>query len=111
VNVGAMELTLLCKSDYPVGEAVIKIKSTASLNELRAKAVESLNVQDKKSYDQYGMFTVAYLQNVINLLDREAKGEGKTLADLGVKDRSALFLRAPVDLKPPVRLAKKESSR
>jgi len=48
------------------------------------------------------------LQNVVNLVEKEQRGEGKSIEELGVKDRSAVFFRAPADIKPPVKLLRKK---
>jgi len=88
--------------DYPPNFAVTTIKKDATVDELKVHAEKVLKLKEKLT--DYQVVAVGYLSDVIPL---ENKGKSK-LGDLGVEDKSVVFLLAPENLKPTLKGRRKK---
>jgi len=88
--------TLWAKVDYPPQQKVFKFASTGNVGELKTAASAAVSVDASR----YSFFIVNYLSDVIALVNRP---DSDILADIGVKDRASVFVRAPSDMKPPAK--------
>jgi len=98
------EYKVLVKCDEPVKQATLVIPASATFAKLKEMCAKTLDLKESV-VARYSFFNVAFGHDIVPL---GIKGDNEVLVETGLRDRSALFVRAPVDIKPlPERKVKK----
>jgi len=96
------QVRVFARSDYPAKEAVIAIDAKATVADLKVASGKALDL-DAKIVGRYTFIAVAYRANI-----QELKDDKGVLNELKIKEGHTILLRAPPDIAPRKRRAKKE---
>jgi len=97
---------LYVRVDYPAKDAVIKVEEKATLADLKGLVAKTFEIKPETA-KRYFYFAVAYKTD-ISELGKGSSGDDEGLASQGVKEGTTILVRAPADIKPIKRRAKKD---